>query len=34
MDEAHRRIDVTNVAGYFAGINHDVLIELGARYYF
>jgi hypothetical protein len=34
MDDMNRKIDVTGVSDYSAGINHDVLIELGARYRF
>ena|ERR1035437_1798708 len=34
MNDMNRKIDVTGVSDYSAGINNDVLIELGARYRF
>jgi len=34
MDDVNRHIDVTQVADYTAGINNDVLFELGMRYSF
>ncbi len=34
MDNVDRHIDVTNAATYSAGINNDVLFEIGVRYRF
>lgn len=34
MDNVDRHIDVTNAAAYHAGINNDVLFEIGACYRF
>lgn len=34
MDDADLRIDVTDASKYTAGINGDILLELGARYHF
>ena len=34
MDDAERHMDVSGAADFTAGINHDVLLELGARYNF
>jgi len=34
MDNVHRHINVTNVPAYEAGINNDLLVEVGARFNF